>query len=1119
MVRSTGSGSGPEVFGGGIPNRPVPTRYAVTSQRLLLVAIFCAAAACSDDVVDPVNQGVGGGTGSSQLDREVLVALYSATGGPDWRRNDNWHTDAPLKDWWGVEVDSVGRVTSLRLDYHGLAGRIPSSLGQLAKLKTLDLGGNALVGTIPPQLGQLTNLDTLVLFESYLTGSIPPQLGQLSSLKTLELGGSALGGSALVGVIPPQLGQLAQLERLVIAVSEVSGSIPPQLGELVSLKALWLSDNKLTGPVPPELGKLTGLRSLSLAENELTGILPKQLTQLRVLDTLRFGGSGLCAPATADFHAWLKSISSEGPYCNREDQVILRQLHSRAGGGAWTRADGWLEGPFLTEWHGVTAIDSLGRVVALDLSGNGLTGRLPKELGDLASLKVLKLADNALTWRLPTTLARLPLDSLHYVGTDLCAPGGADFQAWLNGILSHEGTGATCAPLEDRDFLIEFYDATSGPHWNYNTHWVTDAPLNMWVGVQVDDAGRVVSLVLPGNGLFGRLPPELGKLASLELLHLNHNTLAGSIPPELGQLGSLRGLHLIHNDLTGPLPPDLGNLTDLAELAVQGNMGLEGALPDSLTELTQLTYLDASGTNLCAPGDADFQAWLGGVSRHRVRRCETPQAVAYLVQAVQSWHYPVPIIAGRDALLRVFVTASVENNGPFPPVRATFYSGESAVHVEEIDGRMAPIPTKVSEGLNGVTELSGSANAHIPGSVLRPGVEMVVELDPEGTLDPALKVAKRIPETGRLPLEVQTVPTLNLTLVPFLRNENPDSSVLGPVEAMAEDPTGHELLADIRALLPVGELKVTAHEPVWTSINRGERLLTATRAIWVIEGKKGHYMGTSGNIPFTNIFVAGMAEIGGRISYLGLDAAVMAHELGHNMNLLHAPCGVSSFVDTWYPYRWGMSGVPGYDFSSGELVDPRRADLMSYCSPVWVSDYHFRKALTHRLRDEVEGEDTRRDLLGARKTLLIWGGIDANGIPYLEPTFVVHAQSTLPDSAGDYELSGHSEDGRDLFTLRFEMQQLADAGDAASFAFALPVRPDWAENLASITLSGPGGTAKLDRETDRPMTILRDSQSGRVRGLFHGWLTQFSAQIGPGAKSHILMSRGIPNANAWNPGS
>ena len=156
-----------------------------------------------------------------------------------------------------------------------------------------------------------------------------------------------------------------------------------------------------------------------------------------------------------------------------------------------------------------------------------------------------------------------------------------------------------------------------------------------------------------------------------------------------------------------------------------------------------------------------------------------------------------------------------------------------------IPGKSEAIPERVDEG-----SLATSANAGIPAGVVRPGLEMVIEVDPDGTLDSALGVAKRIPGTGRLAVDVRTVPPLELTVVPFLWATAPDSSILGVAGGLAADPEDHELLARARALLPVGTLDVTAHEPVLSSSNSTRRLLEETEAIRVMEGGSGHYMGT-----------------------------------------------------------------------------------------------------------------------------------------------------------------------------------------------------------------------------------------------------------------------------------
>ncbi|CAM9828491.1 unnamed protein product [Hapterophycus canaliculatus] len=58
----------------------------------------------------------------TQTDREALVALYNATGGPSWNRNRNWKTDADLSQWHGIETDDQGRVVRLTLNSNNLQG-------------------------------------------------------------------------------------------------------------------------------------------------------------------------------------------------------------------------------------------------------------------------------------------------------------------------------------------------------------------------------------------------------------------------------------------------------------------------------------------------------------------------------------------------------------------------------------------------------------------------------------------------------------------------------------------------------------------------------------------------------------------------------------------------------------------------------------------------------------------------------------------------------------------------------------------------------------------------------------------------------------------------------------
>ena len=96
-------------------------------------------------------------------DRAVLVALYEATDGSNWKDNTNWLSDQPLDDWHGVTTDTNGRVVHLNLRDNNLQGTIPVQLAQLTNLTFLSLSGNQLRGEIPAELAQLTKLTWLSL--------------------------------------------------------------------------------------------------------------------------------------------------------------------------------------------------------------------------------------------------------------------------------------------------------------------------------------------------------------------------------------------------------------------------------------------------------------------------------------------------------------------------------------------------------------------------------------------------------------------------------------------------------------------------------------------------------------------------------------------------------------------------------------------------------------------------------------------------------------------------------------------------------------------------------------------------------------------------------------------
>ena len=175
---------------------------------------------------------------------------------------------------------------------------------------------------------------------------------------------------------------------------------------------------------------------------------------------------------------------------------------------------------------------------------------------------------------------------------------------------------------------------------------------------------------------------------------------------------------------------------------------------------------------------------------------------AYLVQAVQSRDFPVPLVAGERALLRVFPTAQRTTTVGIPAVRARFYLDDREVHVENIPAAVRAHPCR---GIRGRVSRE-SANAEIPGHIVTAGTRDGDRGRPRRDAGLGAWRGETDPEFGPAAIvEVRAMPTLDLTLVPFLWTANPDSSILRLASGMAADPENHEMLRDTRTLLPVGD--------------------------------------------------------------------------------------------------------------------------------------------------------------------------------------------------------------------------------------------------------------------------------------------------------------------------
>ena len=1055
-------------------------------------------------------------------DRDVLAALYRATGGATWEESENWLSDLPINTWSGVTTDEDGHVTRLDLSDNGLRGPLPREIGDLPHLEVLWLHGNALSGTIPPEIGRLAQVRYLTLSGNQFEGRIPPEIGGLASADTLYLSRNNLSGpipneigqleslvtlalfeNQLTGPLPPSLGNLKRLEELLlsdnridgplpgeigdmtslayfaISRNQVSGSLPPELGNLQALEHLSVSDNRMVGPIPPDLGNLTSLEDLILPRNGFSGAIPPELGRLANLESLWLFENEL----TGEIPAELGNLASlddlqigTNPLTGRVPSELGRLPALEVLSIGRTK----ISGPVPAE------LGQLPALTYLSLCENNLSGPLPPEIGNLRTLEHLSLCYNPeLRGLLPRSLMKLEsLSEFFFDSTGLCPQIDSGFREWL---IEVQAEGEECDSAEtERLALGEFFGKTGGDAWTRSTGWSSGVPLGNWHGVTTD-GGRVREIALPANGLRGPLAPEIANLTGLRILHLGDNHLSGDFPAVIS------------------------SMVELDTIRVSGNREMGGRLPFRLTELKGLGTLAFAGTGLCASPSETFQHWLAGLEVADGATCGNPEQVTlslpvvYLTQGVQRPTGDVPLIHGRDALLRVFLKSDEPEAFFEPEVVATLTRSGQEMHRVVMRRDADLLATSTDE-----SDLRHSYNAVIPGSYIVAGTHLVVEADPGGLVPLAPGSQARFPATGSEPLNVIEVPPMQLTVVPVVEAVQPDSSVFEWTDDIGDDSREVGLL---RNAFPFAEFRAGSRETYFTSLDLTDeddqwRLVLELEAVRAAEDGEGYWYGAAAS---KNGRVRGIARLGGWVSMGKPWDAEMAHEVGHSLSLSHTTCGGPLDPDPEFPYANGSIGVWGYDFRDGTVLSPdRRRDIMGYCyEQGWLSDYHFEKVIDYRAEVEAPRARLMADAGARSETLVLWGGV-VNGELRIEPPFSMTTTARLPQETGPYRLEGVGSNGEVELSLVFTPGE--DKFGNKYFFFTVPIEAGWAESLNRLTLSGPEGTVAVRASDERALSVVTDPATGQIRSILRDWEGVVPTSLGRTDSLAVKTIRGLREA-------
>ncbi|VFQ44808.1 hypothetical protein [Desulfoluna butyratoxydans] len=618
--------------------------------------------------------------------------------------SDGFSKRGSEENWYGIEFDTTSSSPLIGIDLsnNGLTGSIPQTISTFSELVSINLSQNNLLGAIPDSIGSITRLESIDLSYNRLRGTIPSTIVNLKKLSSINLSHNHLcsdnantiafldsinpdwghaqidtpchpirdalmdlydatngsqwtnnGGwgtdddlynwygvqydmytstfslnlqnNNLQGMLPASLSQLSNLTSLNLSWNQLTGTLPENIGNMSQLRDLHLGGNQLSGPIPQSIGELTDLYSLQLDSNELKGIIPSSITKLKNLSHLMLMFNHLCTTdeETISFLDGINPSWRQGqmdtPCLPIRD--ILTELYQTTNGPQWTNNDGWGTDDDLRNWYGVQ-YDMHTSTFSLNLQNNNLQGMLPASLSQLSNLTSLNLSWNQLTGTLPENIGNMSqLRDLHLGGNQLSGPIpqsiGELTDLYSLQLDSNELKGiipSSITKLKNLSHLmlmfnhlcttdeetISFLDGIN-PNWRQGQ---MDTPCLPIRDILTELYQTTNGAQWTNNGgwgtdddLYNWYGVQYDMYTSTFSLNLSNNNLQGMLPASLSQLSNLTSLDLSWNQLTGTLPENIGHMSQLRDLLLGGNQ-LSGPIPQSIGELTDLYSLQLDSNEL-----------------------------------------------------------------------------------------------------------------------------------------------------------------------------------------------------------------------------------------------------------------------------------------------------------------------------------------------------------------------------------------------------------------------------------------------------------------------------------------------------------------------------------------
>lgn len=384
-----------------------------------------------------------------------------------------------------------------------------------------------------------------------------------------------------------------------------------------------------------------------------------------------------------------------------------------------------------------------------------------------------------------------------------------------------------------------------------------------------------------------------------------------------------------------------------------------------------------------------------------------------VTQATQNLNNTVSLVAGKSTVVRVYAKNNTAEaiSGVIVSISAT--RGGAALPGSPMTSASKTVTNSWTR-----SNLNSSFNFTLPPAWLSGAVTLQIRVDPNNT------IAER--DNGNnlrtFVANFITVPALDIKVIPIWYID-PETNLTYPAADYSY------LAPGVVKMFPISSATVTERSAItWSeNLRNGGAWSNLARQISTIK--------SSDNAPASQIYyglvpffaedgvstwfprrgIAGVGYVGRRVSVGVADASevgipgdeVANHEFGHNLGREHAPCGAPD-ADLNFPYTGGSIGQYGLRADRMLLYDPiTYLDIMSYCVPLWISDYTYQGLFNDQVARGAMAPITQ----SAVESLLVRADLLENGTIRMHPVYTFTGIPDALPAESDYTVELIDEQG------------------------------------------------------------------------------------------------------------